>query len=235
MPRVLPNKMLPWLAPVDAASDRHGVERSLLFGVLDRETLCGTSPHLDRPGPEGTGDFGPRIFSRYAKRPEVREALKVWRPERAHFQRRFPKVILRPDEDVPEICVPADGRGWGRGGFQIDLFGDFTLYGGETNFEWCQKKLPDGRFWWMDPTQNAIRGALILSVCIVAFDGDERLATSAYNAGVAAVRHKLLSITEPAATEKRWLAADACTTGENYSEDVHRRRREFRRLLDQPT
>lgn len=218
----LRKKMTPWLTPVGLAADTHGVERCLLFGVLDRETLCGTSPHLDQPGPGGTGDFAPRLWSKYEERPELAPHLKHWVPTRELFAHLFPHRVLTEADRVPEICLPLDGRGWGRGGFQIDF---------AAHTEWCLQKLPDGRFVWEDPTQNADKAARILSAAIEAFGGDEHLAAASFNAGIKAIRRALLSVTEPAAPERRRYAADLCTTGHNYGQDVLRRRREFRQLL----
>lgn len=228
---ILPYKMVLWLAPVELASQRHGVDRCLLFGVLDRETVCATSPQLDGPGPSGTGDFGPRLWNHYSERPELQKLLKRWQPTPETFRRLFPKVALKEGEPTPFVCIPGDGRGWGRGGFQIDFAGDGTEFGGETNTDFCRRLLPDGRFAWEDPAENANRGALILQVAIEAFGHDEWLACSAYNAGIKHVRHALLSVAEPATPEQRHAAADACTSGGNYAKDVQRRRREFRRLL----
>lgn len=37
---------------------RHGHRPEVIAGIMMRETECGTSPFLDKPGPEGRGDSG---------------------------------------------------------------------------------------------------------------------------------------------------------------------------------
>lgn len=228
------SKIPPWLEPVDLAATRHGVDRALLFAVLDRESECGTSRWLDKPGPGGCGDRSPRLWSRYAKRSGLEQYVKRWRPTQEAFQKHFPEAFkkLEPGKPIPEVCMPADGRGWGRGAFQHDLLGDFTPFGGETNLEFCLRRLRDGRFAWEDATEGANRAAILLRTAINAFDHDERLAACAYNAGIQAVQRKLLAISSPATLEKRHAAADSCTTGRDYGADVMRRRKEFRKHLN---
>lgn len=217
-------KMLPWLAPVDLASHRFGVEAALLFAILDRESACATSPYLDKPGPSGTGDPAPRRFSRYAKREDLSPLLRRWIPSLAEFRKLFPFAVIQDGDPLPTLCRPIDGRGWGRGAFQIDF---------AAHTAWCLEKLPDGRFVWEDPAQNADKAASILHEAIVAFDHDEYLAACAYNAGISNVRSAILRCQPPVTTEMRHMAGDGCTTGRDYGRDVMRRRREFRRLLKQ--
>lgn len=224
MPGPLPPKMVPWLAPIELAAHRYGIERCLLFGILDKETLCATSPRLDKPGPGGTGDFEPRQSKRYAARADLLPLLRHWQPLPDEFRRLFPKVLLKSGEPTPDLCMPRDGMGWGRGGFQIDF---------AAHTDWCLERKEDGSFLWEDPKENADKAALILGEAILAFNHDEWLAASAYNCGIENVRRALLTVTEPASLEKRHAAADQRTTGHNYASDVMRRRREFRRLLNQ--
>ena len=47
LPPWLTRKVQPWFAPVGQAGHKHGVELFLLFAVLDKETLCSTTPQLD--------------------------------------------------------------------------------------------------------------------------------------------------------------------------------------------
>lgn len=223
MPEPLPYKLLPWLGPVDLAAHHHGVGRCLLLAILDRESVCSTSPHLDKPGPGGTGDFWPRQSKLYLARADLLPYVRHWQPSPDEFKRHFPKIALTIGQPPPDICMPKDGRGWGRGGFQIDFAAHTT---------WCLKTKPDGSFLWEDPVENADKAASILQAAIEAFAFDEWLATSAYNCGVGGVRQALLALHGLASLEARRAAADQRTTGHNYAADVMKRRREFRRLLN---
>ncbi len=199
-----------------------GVHDCLILAVLDRETLCGHSSLLDMPGPKGTGDFKPRLWARYKKRPDLQAHLKIWRATPAEMALHFPKVVLGKWEDTPQICMPLDGRGWGRGLGQIDF---------AAHTEWCLKKLEAGGFAWEDAEENIDKVAELLHAGIVAFDGDEWLAAVAYNAGVSNARDALLRLSSGASAEERHRAADAITTGHDYARDVITRRERFYRQL----
>lgn len=196
------------------AGQRRGVDPLLALAVIDRETLGGTSRYLDARGPAGTGDRNPRRWSRYRDRPEAEQVL-----------RRF-------ENEGVVMCLPADGRGFGRGLMQHDLMGDGSAFEGVTQTAWCLQKLPDGRFAWEDPVLNIDRGCLILATCIEAFDGDEELGACAYNAGIKRVREKLLVLPGSASTEDRREAANALTTDGDYGRDVLALRRLFRDAMN---
>lgn len=84
---VVPERSRPYMDAIfRVEDDTLGIVSSLLlWAIMEAETLSGTAKSLDRPGPAGTGDHGPR------------------------------------DPAVWGRAMPPDGRGWGRGLFQIDF------------------------------------------------------------------------------------------------------------------
>lgn len=54
----LPPRLAQWHRELLAGQQAHDVDAFLLASVMDRETMGGTSRHLDKPGPGGRGDAG---------------------------------------------------------------------------------------------------------------------------------------------------------------------------------
>ncbi len=203
------------LPHAEQAGAKWGVDYCLILGTLDRETLCGNSPQLDHMGPTGTGDFAPRHWRRYVKRQDA-DNFKHWTAD----------WKVGDAEPPPILCLPSDGRGWGRGLGQIDFAADTV---------WCLQKLPDGRFLWEDAESNIDKVAELLQAGIVTFDGDEWLAAASYNAGPENVRKALLLVPVDSTPEERHKCADEVTTGRDYAKDVISRRGRFaQQLAPQP-
>lgn len=123
-------------------------------------------------------------------------------------------------------ALPPDGRGWGRGLFQID-------YGtpGSENRIWCETKLPDGRFQWEDPWLNALKAAELFAGKLAVLGMDVYAAIGAYNAGEGNVQRVLRGLPSTASLIDRIAAIDKITSGPpsggNYVSDVWRRRKGF--------
>lgn len=211
-------------APVQAAAESHHQDPCLVAAILDRETLCclTTTPK----GPAGTGDWAPRLWSRYQKRQNAEVLFRHWRPTVEEFRKHLPRHRLGLGELAPELCMPIDELGWGRGAMQLD-------YGDPLNAEFLAKKLPDGTPAWQSAPDNIDAGAARLGELVRIFHGDEWLASAAYNAGWERVQTTLLGL-GAAPERERHGAADALTTGGNYASDVDSRRAHFRRALAVP-
>lgn len=210
---------------VVTAANAHHQDACFVAAVLDRETACclTTTPK----GPAGTGDWAARLWSRYQMRQEASLAFRHWRPTEEEFRKHFPKHRLAAGELPPEICMPSDGLGWGRGAMQLD-------YADPTNADFLAKKMPDGSWAWQDAGENITAGAAKLEELVRIFHGDEWLAAAGYNAGAAHVQTALLSLSSPANERQRHAVADGLTTGGNYASDVIGRRELFRRALSVP-
>lgn len=217
----VPPRILPVLEDARRAEEKFGVDCHLILGVLDRETLCGQSPVLDKDGPGGSGDFLPRFARKYEKRPDLLPHLRIWKPSREEFRLHFAKVVLKTGEAPPELCMPSDGLGWGRGLGQIDL---------AAHTAWCLLKRPPA-FLWELQDENINKVASILHACLLSFDGNVYLAAAAYNAGPGNVRRAILRLSSAATDEQRERAADSATTGGDYARDVVTRAERFRRQL----
>lgn len=207
-----------WRPAALESGARWGVDPALILAILERETRGGVA---NRPaGPAGTGDWKPRRWARYSKRPDP-ERFKRWFPSYEEHQKLFgPKVA------VVEICMPADGLGWGRGLMQID-------YADPANYAFLEAML-DGAPTWQHGPSNIDYGTSKLSALISMFDGREDFAAAAYNAGAERVRDAILGVTSPTTDWRRVKAADSVTTGQNYASDVMTMRERFRRQM-QPT
>jgi len=137
---------------------------------------------------------------------------------------------LAPGELVPDICMPADGLGWGRGLMQLD-------WADPDNLAFFAEVLPDGTPAWQDARRNILFGAEKLSRCIHAFDDTEApefFGAAAYNAGRDRVHEALRSVRASADAQARRDAVDHITTGRNYATDVLERRNQYRRALGTP-
>lgn len=220
----LPPRLQPWWNLSVLAGQLHSVDHALILGVLDVE--CAGGEALRPKGAGGTGDWMPRHWSRYASRPAAATRFRHWRPSAEEYERTFKKK-LEPNQVVPEICMPADVFGWGRGLMQID-------YADPENEAFLAELMPDGTPAWKSAWKNIEYGTKKLSALIQFFHGDEFLAAASYNADVHAVQRALLSVSTPASDDRRHQAADRCTTHGRYASDVIGRRRHFQTLLSIP-
>lgn len=205
----LPARVKQLCAIAFAVGPETGVDPCLLLAVADRETFCGRN--CKPPGPTGTGDFEPRHWRKYEDFPWAKDRLRVFSDTKAGLL----------------MCMPKDGLGWGRGLFQLD-------WADPGNFEFLDKKMPDGTCAWESAIENCQAAALKLAKLIHAFDNIELFACAAYNAGEHRVRQAILALTEPSSKARREVAADSVTTGRNYGSDVMGRRDRFRKALDAP-
>lgn len=212
----LPKRFWPWLAACREASHHWGVDVSLILAVLDRESHAFVS--LQPKGPSGTGDFKPRLASRYEGRKDIHRFFR-WLPSRDEYRKLFPRRI-----DWQEVCLPADRLGWGRGGMQLD-------WAEPSNEDFLSELLPDGTPAWQDGARNIDAGTGILARLIKMFGHDEGLAAAANNAGPAAVSRAISGLTGPVTAHRRHVAADQVTTGKNYCTDVLSRRDRYAALL----
>lgn len=221
MQQRLPRRLQKWWDISRVAESRQGVDHILILAVLDRETGGG---EFNRPkGAGGTGDWTPRHWSRYHARPDAEKRFKHWRPSRDDFERIF-KRTLPTDQLVPELCSPIDGLGFGRGLMQID-------YADPDNEAFLAELMEDGSPAWKDAARNIDFGANKLAARIALFGGDEFLGTAGYNAKPERIQQALLALSGPATNDRRYAAADKCTTGGNYASDVMGRRRHFQSLM----
>lgn len=232
MPDLLPKRLQRYWPLVVSAAERHHQDPCFVAAVLDRETVCGAA--TVPKGPTGTGDWTPRLWSRYQTRSGANAIFhgtsaqfRHWRPTVEEFRRHFPKHRQAPGEMPPELCMPADGQGFGRGLMQID-------YAYPPNAEFLAKKMPDGTPAWQDAAQNIDAGAAMLAHLVRIFQGDEWLAAAGYNADFERVQAALLAMGGVGGEAQRHAAADALTTGRNYASDVIGRREHFRRCLAVP-
>jgi hypothetical protein len=216
----LPRRLQKWWELSVMASNLHMVDACLILAVMDRESLGGEA--LRPKGAAGTGDWTPRHWSRYAEaEEEVRRRVRHWQPTQEEYARH----IKRPFEgQPPEICMPIDGQGFGRGLMQLDWMAP-------ANFEFLDTEHPRGGPAWANPWRNISAGAELLGKRLRQFDGDTFLAAAAYNAGPGAVSAVLRNLTTPSSDEARHAAADKVTTGDNYASDVVGRMRNLRQML----
>lgn len=223
-PNRLPRRLQKlWPYAVESGRD-HGVDPVLILAVLDQEGLGGET--LRPKGPGGTGDWTPRKWSRYHGRADALTRFRHWRPSRDEYERIF-KVRLEEGATVPELCMPSDGLGWGRGLAQAD-------WADPANEEFLAKVLPDGTPAWKDAASSVDFCAGRLRERIVMFDGDEFIGTAGYNAHPDNINRALLAITHPATDAKRHAAVDRITTAGKYASDCLGRRRHFQTLLSFP-
>lgn len=226
MPDRLPKRLQLYWAETKEAEEQTHLEQLLLLAVLDREAVCG---YGNKPtGPTGTGDWKPRHWSRYSAR-EDSHVFIHWKPMRNEYEKEMAKK-LGPGEVAPELCMPADGHGWGRGLMQLD-------WADPDNLAFFAEILPDGRPAWQDARRNILFGANKLSRYIHAFDDTEApefYGVAAYNAGVANVHGALRGVRASGSASDRRDAVDHVTTGRNYATDVLERRNQYRRALSTP-
>lgn len=217
----LPKRLQRWWDAVAQAASAHALDACLVLAVLDRESLGGVA--LKPKGETGTGDWTPRHWGRYASEADAQARYRHWRPSREEYE-KLTRRKLSDEQLVPELCVPIDGMGFGRGLMQID-------YSDPSNRPFLLARIEGGMPAWQSGPDNIAAGAAKLGKLLRIFDGDEHMAAAAYNAGPAAVRRALLSVTQPSTADKRRAAADSVTTGKNYASDVMGRARHFRALL----
>ena len=219
LPIRLPRRLHRWWNLAIMAEHQHGVHHLLILAVLDKETLGGEA--LRPKGPTGSGDWTPRPWTRYQERDDAKR-YRHWQPTREEYERLTRKKLMAIP--VPELCMPGDGLGWGRGLMQID-------YADPNNFPFLAELMEDGAFAWQNAWRNIAYGTELLAKRIQLFEGDEGLGVAAYNAGPGRIQRAISQLSHPASPEGRLSAADACTTGKNYASDVMGRRRHFQSLL----
>ncbi len=220
MPSRLPPRLQPWHPACVESGERRGVNACLILGVLDRESLGGEA--LKPRGPAGTGDATPRRWARYAHRADT-ERFRRWTPPREEWEHLFKGQSwskLWPQD----VCLPADGLGWGRGLMQPD-------YAAPDNESFFAELMPDGTPAWKDGPRNIDIGTQKLAQLIQLFQFEEGLAAAAYNAGRERVLEAIAALSAPTTPEGRLRAADSVTTGKNYASDVLLRRDRFFALL----
>lgn len=223
MPERLPARVRPWWNLSIMGEHQTGVDHLLLLAVMDRESACGQA--LRPSGPAGTGDWTPRRWSRYATRRDP-ERFRRWQPTRDEYELLVHRR-LGESENVPELCMPIDGLGWGRGLMQLD----WAEYQAPGFFD---EVVESGTPAWKDAWRNLRGGAAYLADLIHLFKADEALAVAAYNAGPERVRGALVQLSEPMTDARRLAEADRVTTHGNYMSDVLARRDRFRVALSTP-
>lgn len=115
--------------------------------------------------------------------------------------------------------LPPDGRGWGRGLFQIDYSKP-----GSPQRAWCETVAADGRCQWEVPALNADKAAELFAGKLAVLANDYQAAICAYNAGEGSAQRALAALPPDAGPLRRVAALDAVTTGGNYVSDVLKRR-----------
>jgi hypothetical protein len=99
-----------------SSAHQYGIPSIVIVAIGWQESRWGASTRLDQPGPGGAGDFyarTPGTSSHWEKVPNV--TLTMTPPTKVTRSWTWDKKT-----NPPQVVIPNDGRGWGRGLMQLD-------------------------------------------------------------------------------------------------------------------
>lgn len=126
----VPEAAQPYLPIVIRAAQGSDWDPFVLLGIGWRETKWGTSSFLDQTGPTGTGDYVVRprswVLAQTPPTPGVQFVGGVYANDLGKKWSNPPSksnpsgIAPQTPDGQPNLAVPADSRGWGRGLMQLD-------------------------------------------------------------------------------------------------------------------